>query len=439
MSGAVMPMAMFACLFTLVFLGVPVAFSLIVTALGFGFVTFSDVVGVQAFNQLVDVASRYALAAVPMFVFMGAMLEQSRVAERLFEAMNLLLRRLPGGVCHATIMMCAVFAAGTGIVGAVEVLVGLITIPAMMRLGYARPVIAGTICAGGSLGTMIPPSIVVVIYAALAQTSIAHLFAAVLIPGGLMVLLFIIYIFLHALIWPADMPRQSEDAYAAQSGNVLGIVLRALLPPMLLIVAVIGSILGGLASPTEAAGVGCLGVILLTIFYGDFTLSALKKALVTTVEINAMVSLIVAGGTLFAGVFLVHGGNALVSGFVGGLDLGTNGVIALLLVILFALGCVLDWVSVVLIAVPIFLPVLEAFGIDPIWFGTMAILVIQTSYLTPPMAPAIFYLRSIAPPEMSFGDMYRGVVPFVGIQLLLLVIVWAFPSLATALPTWFFG
>lgn len=396
-------------------------------------------IGVQAFNQLVDVASRYALAAVPMFVFMGAMLEQSRVAERLFGAMNILLRNLPGGMSQATIMMCAIFAAGTGIVGAVEVLVGLITIPAMMKLGYARSLIAGTICAGGSLGTMIPPSIVVVIYAALAQASIAHLFAAVLIPGALMVLMFMGYILAHALIRPQDLPRGGalDLDTGGDSGTIY--IVKALVPPLLLIFAVIGSILAGLASPTEAAGVGCLGVVLLTILYGDFNFSALRKALVTTIEINAMVSLIVAGGTLFAGAFLVHGGNTMVSGFVNGLDWGPNGVIALLLAVLFILGCVLDWVSVVLIAIPIFLPILKSLGIDPVWFGTMAIIVIQTSYLTPPMAPAVFYLRSIAPSEMTYGDMYRGVLPFVAMQVLLLVLVWSFPALATALPKLFFG
>jgi tripartite ATP-independent transporter DctM subunit len=369
---------------------------------------------------------------------MGAMLEQSRVAKRLFEATNLLLRRLPGGVCHATIVMCAVFAAGTGIVGAVEVLVGLVAIPQMMKLGYARPLIAGTICAGGSLGTMIPPSIVVVIYAALAQTSIAYLFAAVLIPGGLMVLMFLGYLFVHALIWPSDMPKVQLSPADQNSEHLVAVMVRALVPPLLLIVSVIGSILAGMASPTEAAGIGCLGVILLTVLYGDFSWSALKKALITTVQINAMISLIIAGGTLYAGAFLVHGGNTLVTGFVSGLNLGTNGVIGLLLGILFLLGCVLDWVSVVLIAIPIFLPILKTMGIDTVWFGTMAILVIQTSYLTPPMAPAIFYLRSIAPPEMTFGDMYRGVLPFVGIQLLLLVLVWMFPSLSTMLPEIFF-
>lgn len=438
MTEAFYPVAMFISLFMLVFLGVPVAFALISTAFVFGYLVFGDIIGVQAFNQLVEVASRYALAAVPMFIFMGAMLEQSRVAERLFEAMNLALRRLPGGVSHATILMCAVFAAGTGVVGAVEVLVGLITIPAMMKLGYSKPIIAGTICAGGSLGTMIPPSIVVVIYAALAQASIAHLFAAVLIPGGLMVLMFLGYLFLHAILRPSDMPSVKLTDEEQQGGHIASVMVRALLPPLLLISTVIGSILAGLASPTEAAGVGCIGVIILTIFYREFTWLALKKALVTTVQINAMISFIVAGGTLFAGTFLVHGGNTLVSGFVGSLEIGPQGVVALLLLILFILGCVLDWVSVVLIAIPIFLPILRGLGIDLIWFGTMAIIVIQTSYLTPPMAPAIFYLRTIAPPEMTFGDMYKGVLPFVGIQLLLLAMLWVFPSLATALPNYFF-
>lgn len=438
MPEALLPLAMFATLFVLIFVGLPVAFALIVTAVSFGLPVFQENTGVQAFNQLTEVASRYSLAAIPMFVFMGAMLERSSVAVRLFEAMSLVLRRLPGGICHATIAMCAIFAAGTGIVGAVEILVGLIAIPTMMKIGYARSLIAGTICAGGSLGTMIPPSIVVVIYGAIAQVSIAHLFAAVLAPGLIMVFLFFGYIALHAMLWPKDAPRVEAGDDAMNSGDVFWKVVYALVPPVILVTAVIGSILAGIASPTEAAAVGCLGVLILALLYGDFTIAALKEALVKTVEINAMISLIVAGGTLFAGAFLLHGGNAMVNDVVTGLNVGQNGVIALFLIIIFLLGCVLDWVSVVLIAIPVFLPILKAFGIDPIWFGMMAIIVIQTSYLTPPMAPAVFYLRSIAPPEMSYGDMYKGVTPFVIVQLLVLALIWAFPAIATALPAYFF-
>ena len=429
------PMLMFAALFAFIFLGVPVAFALIGTSFLFGLSVFGQVTGLQLWNQLLDVASRYVLAAVPMFIFMGAVLERSRLAERLFDSMRMILGNFPGGLALATIAMCALFAAGTGIVGAVEVLVGLITIPAMLRYNYSRALVAGTICAGGSLGTMIPPSIVIVIYAAMAQISIGELFAAVLIPGTVMVLLFIGYIVLHALLFPADAPRPPPQDLGVPLSKRLVIFAHGVIPPMFLVVAVIGSILGGIASPTEAAALGCVGVILLTLFYGDFSWEMFGAALMRTISINTMVVFIVIGGTMFAGVFLVQGGSRFVNEAISSWELGATGVVVLFLFVLFLLGFVLDWVSVVLIAVPLFVPIIKTHGIDPIWLGAMAVVMIQTSYLTPPMAPSIFYLRSIAPKEMTYGEMYRGVFPFIICQLLTLLSVAAFPWTATWLPS----
>ncbi|HEV7370419.1 TRAP transporter large permease subunit [Arenibaculum sp.] len=429
------PLLMFATLFAFIFLGVPVAFALIGTSFLFGLSIFGQVTGLQLWNQLFDVASRYVLAAVPMFIFMGAVLERSRLAERLFHSMRMLVGNLPGGLALATIAMCALFAAGTGIVGAVEVLVGLIAIPAMMRYGYSRSLIAGTICAGGSLGTMIPPSIVVVIYAAMAQISIGELFAAVLIPGSMMVVLFVVYIVGHAMLFPADAPRLPADDVSLPLSARLRVFAEGVIPPLILIVAVIGSILAGIASPTEAAAVGSIGVVLLTIWYRDFSPKMLFDALMKTITINTMVVFIVIGGTMFAGVFLVHGGSRMVDDLISAWDLGPTGVMLMFLAVLFLLGFVLDWVSVVLIAVPLFVPIIKVHGIDPIWLGAMAVVMIQTSYLTPPMAPSIFYLRSIAPPEMTFGEMYRGVAPFVVCQLLTLALIAVAPWTATWLPS----
>jgi tripartite ATP-independent transporter DctM subunit len=428
------PLLMFATLFVFIFLGVPVAFALIGTSFLFGLSVFGQVTGLQLWNQLFDVASRYVLAAVPMFIFMGAVLERSRLAERLFHSMRMLLGNLPGGLALATIAMCALFAAGTGIVGAVEVLVGLIAIPAMMRYGYGRPLIAGTICAGGSLGTMIPPSIVVVIYAAMAQISIGELFAAVLIPGAIMVGLFVVYIIGYAVLFPSQAPRPPAEDTGLPLSRRLYVFVEGVIPPMILVVAVIGSILAGIASPTEAAAVGCIGVILLTMWYRDFSPRMLFDALLKTITINTMVVFIVIGGTMFAGVFLVHGGSRMVNDLVNAWDLGPTGVTLLFLAVLFLLGFVLDWVSVVLIAVPLFVPIIKMHAIDPIWLGAMAVVMIQTSYLTPPMAPSIFYLRSIAPPEMTFGEMYRGVTPFVLCQVLTMVVIALAPWTATWLP-----
>lgn len=434
MEGILIPALMFPALFLMAFLGLPVAFSLIVTSFVFGYAFFGNGIGLQAYRFLDSVANSYVLAAVPLFIFMGAMLERSGVAERLYYVMRLLFGRYPGGLALATIVMCAMFAAGTGIVGAVEALVGMMAIPAMMKARYDRGLIAGTICAGGSLGTIIPPSIVVVIYANAANVSIGKVMAGIIVPGILMVIFFMGYIFFRALLRPADAPVTKEEDPLSRR-ELVAISFSALFPPLLLVLATIGSILAGVASPTEAAGIGALGTVLLALVYRTFTWRKFYEALRQTAIINAMVLMIVVGGTMFTSIFRVTGGQDLINAAVTGMNLSAFGAIAFFLIIIFILGALLDWVSILLVTIPIFLPVLKLLGIDPIWFGVMAICMIQTSYLTPPMAPAIFYLKSIAPPEMTLQDMYRGVIPFIICQLLVLLVVAAYPPAATYLPS----
>ncbi|SEH88999.1 TRAP transporter large permease [Paracoccus alkenifer] len=425
---------MFPGMFLLIFLGVPVSLSLIVPALIAGWFAFGDQVFNQLYGSLYSATTNYILSAIPMFVLMGAILERSGIAARLFRTMQLWLGRLPGGLAVATIAMGATFAAAAGVVGAVEVMVGLMAIPAMQRFRYDNSLIAGTICAGGSLGTMIPPSVVAVVYASLAQISVGELFAAMLFPGMVMVGLFILYIVIICTLDPTRGPRADDPDMHLPVMEKLRITLGGLVPTMLLIVAVLGSLMAGIASPTEAAAVGAVGALVLCISYGRFSLSVMRESLAITVRISSMILLIVAGGIMFTGIFAANGGSRLIQGLISDMGLGVSGTLVLFLCIVFLLGFVLDWTANVLICVPLFLPVLTASGVDPIWFGTLVIIVIQTSYLSPPMASSIFYLLSIAPPDMKYGQVCRGVVPFIVIQLITLALVVLVPSLATWLP-----
>ncbi|MEP3296131.1 TRAP transporter large permease [Tateyamaria sp.] len=428
------PLLMFVVLFVLVFAGVPVAFSLIIIAIAFGFSVFGELIFLQLYGPLLHTASNFVLAAIPLFIFMGAILERSGIAKRLFYALQLWLGGLPGGLALSSIAMCAIFAAASGVVGAVEIVVGLMAIPAMKKAGYRNDLIAGTICAGGSLGTIIPPSVIVVVYASIAQLSIGKLFAASILPGLLMVAFFVGYIVIRSLLHPTDAPALPKEERDVPLPEKWKITLTAMLPPLALIVLVLGSLLAGAASATEAAAVGAAGTIVLAFLFRELNLKLLKEALNVTLRITTMIMLIVAGGTMFTSIFAVTGGGQLVRDTVATIGFGNAGIIAFFLVVVFFAGFVLDWVSIVLIFIPIFAPIVKSAGIDPIWFAMMVLVVIQTSYLTPPMAPSIFYLRSIAPRDMTYGQMYRGVLPFVGAQMLVLIVIIAFPAVATWLP-----
>jgi tripartite ATP-independent transporter DctM subunit len=429
------PILMFLALFVLVFAGIPVSFALLATAFAFGLPLFGEkVVGIQLYGMVQQTATQYLLSAVPPFVLMGCILERSGIAERLFQVMQLWLGRMPGGLALATITMGAIFAASTGIVGAVEVVIGVMTIPVMLRYGYNRSLIAGTICAGGSLGTMIPPSLVAVIYASIANMSVGQLYAGMLFPGLLMVGLFLLYVVTRTFLWPQDGPPVAREQMRMPIVDKVKVTLTGLVPALLLIVAVLGTTMFGIASPTEAASVGAFVALVLTALYRRLSWSVIRDALERTLVINCMILLIVVGGTMFASVFRLHGGEQLVQKMVSDLGLSTALAILLCMAIVFAAGFILDWVSIVLICLPIFLPILAALKIDPVWFATLMVIVIQTSYLTPPMAPSIFYLMSIAPKDITYRDMCLGVAPFVIMQVVTLLAVALFPALATYLP-----
>jgi tripartite ATP-independent transporter DctM subunit len=429
-----LPFYMLPVAFVLMFLGFPVAFCMMITAVLFGLMVFGDRVVFQFIEKIDDLSSNFVLAAVPLFVFMGAMLERSGIAERLFEAIHIWTRRLPGGLALATVIMCILFAASSGVIGATESVVGLLTIPIMLRYGYDKGLISGTICAGGSLGTIIPPSVVAVVMGPLADLSVGDILYGMAFPGLVMAGLYLVYIFVRCVINPAfgpAIPPSPDDPSFAQK---LAISARNLVPPVLLIFAVLGSILLGWASPTEAAAIGALASVLLTMLYGTFSVPALYEALIKTLKVTAMIMTVLLAGTLFTGVFIGAGGINTASQMIGEMKLEPWTLLALMLLIIFIAGFFLDWISIVLIFVPIFTPLVKMAGFDPVWFCVLFLIMIQTSYLTPPMAPAIFYLRAVAPAEITIQHMYRGVVPFILLQVVTLVITMAAPSLVTWLP-----
>lgn len=431
MTSSLYAALMFPALFALILLGIPVAFALIATAAAFGWLFFGAAIGPQLYGRLLEVAQGFTFAAVPMFILMGAVLERSGLAERLFTTLQLWLGRVRGGLALSAMLMGGIFAAATGIIGAVEVVIGMMAIPVMLRQRYDKPLIAGTITAAGSLGTIIPPSVLCVVYGGIGQVPVTDLFAACLLPGLLMWALFLAYIALRCALDPGAAPVPIEEA---RVGGRLGPTLTGLLPPALLIIAVLGSLLAGIASPTEAAAVGALGAILLTAANRRLTVTVVRESLQTTLSITSFILFIVLGGTMFSSIFYVLGGGGLVRGTVTATSLPTDATLWLFLLVVFLMGFVLDWATIILVTLPIFAPLLHDLAVDPLWFAVLMIVTLQTSYLTPPMAPAIFYLRSIAPPEIRYGHMVRGVLPFIACQGLTLLAVWLLPSLATWLP-----
>ncbi|MBU2998535.1 TRAP transporter large permease subunit [Roseovarius nubinhibens] len=425
---------MFPALFALILLGLPIAFSLAIVAVGAAITAFGPVAFNQLYGSFYTASTNFILSAIPMFILMGALLERSGIAERLYRVMNMWLGRLPGGLAIATIAMGAVFAAAAGVVGAVEVMIGMMAIPAMQKARYDNVLIAGTICAGGSLGTMIPPSVIAVMYASLAQMSVGKLLAGMMLPGLLMVVLFLAYIFVHGLLRPVPLAPETRDECDRPLGEKLWITAQVMVPVFGLIFAVLGSILAGIASPTEAAAVGAAGALLLTMANGRFSLPMLGASLRVTVRISAMILLIVAAGTMFMSSFAANGGARMIRDFIESAGLGTAQMLMFFLLVVFVLGFVLDWTANVLICVPLFTPFIREAGVDPIWFATMVLVVIQTGYLTPPMASSIFYLKSIAPPDMTYGQMCRGVLPFIAMQVFTLILIALFPALVTWLP-----
>ncbi len=451
-----MPLLLFLAVGAVLLSGYPVAFALGGTALAFAFVgewlDLFDPAFLEALpNRVFGVMTNETLIAVPLFVFMGVMLERSRVAESLLDTMALLFGPLRGGLGISVTVVGMLLAASTGIVGATVVTMGLLSLPTMMRRNYDPSIAAGTICASGTLGQIIPPSIVLVLLgdvlsAAYQQAqldmgifspetvSVGDLFVGALLPGLVLVGLYVLYLLGIAWLRPEAVPAIPRAERAVAAGALWGQVLRVLVPPLALIVAVLGSILGGLATPTEAASVGAVGAMILAAARRQLNLDTLREVVLQTTVVTSMVFMIFIGAALFSLVFRGFQGDELVTELLTGLPGGTLSAVALVMLVMFLLGFILDFIEITFVVVPIVGPVLLGLGLDPVWLGVMIAINLQTSFLTPPFGFSLFYLRGVAPPEVTTMQIYRGVVPFVVIQLLMLGALALWPELATWLP-----
>jgi tripartite ATP-independent transporter DctM subunit len=455
----------------LVFLGFPIAFTLMALGIGFGYYAYFDVGRMwRAFNRLAEdadwwtstshwiegfynnrifdlfinqtytVMSNEVLTAIPLFLFMGYIVERANIVDRLFSTLNIAAKNAPGSMGVAALITCALFATATGIVGAVVTLMGLLALPAMLKARYDTSFASGIICAGGTLGILIPPSIMLIVYAAASGVSIVRLYAAALYPGLILVGLYLTYIIGRAVLQPSAAPRPTKDEVPdIGTAQLIWLLATSFFPLAFLILAVLGSILFGLATPTEAASIGALGGIVLAIAYRAMTFGRLRESVYLTVRTTAMVCFLFVGSYTFSSVFSYLGGEGVISEFVGGLNLTPIQFLLLAQLIIFLLGWPLEWSEIIIIFVPIFLPLLPMFGIDPLFFGILVALNLQTSFLTPPMAMSAYYLKGIAPPGVELPQIFWGVLPFLFMVIVSMVIVYVFPQTVFYLPELFYG
>jgi tripartite ATP-independent transporter DctM subunit len=435
------------CLFIVViFLGFPIAFTLMAMGIGFGFYAYFD--ASQAFwdnrifylftQNTFSVMNNDVLISIPLFLFMGYIIERANILDRLFLSLQVGLRFVPGSMAVAALVTCALFATATGIVGAVVTLMGLIALPAMLKAGYDQKLSAGVITAGGTLGILIPPSILLIVYAATASVSVVKLYAAALIPGFLLAGLYVVYVITRAVINPSLCPKPKDVADYSVIKSII-LVLQAFVPLAALILAVLGSILFGLATPSEAAAMGSLGGIILAVIYRAFTWERLREAVYLTARTSAMVCFLFVGAATFSSVFSYLGGEHVVKDAIMALDLTPVQFLILAQLIIFILGWPLEWSEIIIIFVPIFLPLLPVFGVDPILFGILIAINLQTSFLTPPMAMSAYYLKGVAPKELQLVTIFKGCMPFVGMVIITLVLAYVFPQIVTYLPDQFFN
>ncbi len=436
MSDAAMTLLMFAGLLIGIFMGHPLAFVLGGLAVIFGYIGWGTSVYYMFMNRIYGVMDNYELIAIPLFIFMAQLLERSGVADDLFEALRYLLGNIRGGILLAVIVVCTVFAACTGIVGASVVTMGLVGLPILMKYNYQKEISTGAIAAGGTLGILIPPSIMLVLMGAQATISVGKLFAAAVIPGLILSTLYLGYILVACFVRPDWGPTLSaEERAAVPFPKVMVMCLKSLIPPVILILGVLGSLFAGIATPTEASGVGCFISFLMVLAYRKYTHKGFLQAIQNTARVTSMVIIILVGATCFTGVFLGTGGGDVVTDFVMGLGLGKWGIYFVMMFIVFLLGMFLDWLGIVLICFPIFLPIAEQLGFDKLWFVTMIAINLQTSFLSPPFGYALFYLAGIAPAGITIGHIYKGILPFLGLMLIGLIICTVFPQTITWLPS----
>jgi tripartite ATP-independent transporter DctM subunit len=385
----------------------------------------------------------YVIVAVPLFIMMAQLLDRSKVAEQLFEALYIVLGSIKGGLGLAVVLVCTVFAATTGIIGASVVAMGLLATPALMSKGYQKELTSGIICASGTLGILIPPSIMMVVYGGLTglkETSVGNLFAGAILPGLLLAGLYFVYILILCNVKPAvGPPISKEEAGKWSASQKWGMTLKSLIPPLALILAVMGTILAGVATPTEAAGLGATGAALLALFNKKLTWDVIRQSSYSTLKTTSMVMMLFIGGKFFSTVFLSMGGGDVVADLMIGSGLNRWVVLFIMMIIVFLMGMFIDWAAILLITVPIFMPIVMELEFDPLWFSLLMCVNLQTSFVTPPFGYALFYFAGVAPQGYTMMHIYRGIMPFVILQLIGLAILVLYPPLITWLPAFFFG
>jgi tripartite ATP-independent transporter DctM subunit len=435
MTPETLGIVMLGLLVFAIFIGFPTAFTLLALGFVFGYLGFGRLVfDLMAFRAFA-VMTNDVLIPIVLFIFMGYMLERAGVLDRLFKTILIASGPLRGSLAIATLITCTIFAMSTGIIGASVTIMGLLALPPMMRLGYNKQLATGAVTAGGTLGILIPPSVLLILYAANAGVSIVRLYAAAFLPGFLLAGLYLAYVIAVTLVKPEAGPPLPKEERAFPLAQILAMVASSILPIALLIGAVLGSIAFGLAAPTEASAMGALGALALAAAYRKLNLANLKEAVFQSARTSSMVLTLLVGSSIFSAVFARLGGARVIENFVLGLGLSVGGFILLAMVIIFLLGWPLEWTEIIIIFMPLFWPIAEKYGIDPIWFGILVALNLQTAFLSPPVAMAAFYLKGVAPKGIELSDIWWGMMPFMGLQVIALLLVYLFPQIALWLPS----
>ena len=445
MTDPQVAMLMLSMFIFLVLLGFPIAFTLIAMGVGFGYYAYfqaENLFNNQIFYLLnqntYSVMENDVLVAIPLFLFMGYVVERANIVNRLFFSLQLATRHLPGSMAVAALATCAIFATASGIIGAVVTLMGLLAFPAMVKAGYHRGFASGVICAGGTLGILIPPSIMLIVYAAIAELSPLRLYAAAIFPGFLLAGFYMIYVVTRAFFNPSLAPKPIEEE-VPPTRVILFQLLTSFVPLALLILTVLGSILLGLATPAEAAAIGAFGGLFLAFCYRALNWKTLKQSIFLTAKTTAMVCWLFVGSWTFASVFSYLGGHAIIEHWILAMNLEPWQFLVLVQLIIFLLGWPLEWTEILIIFVPIFLPMLDAFGVNPYFFAMLVALNLQTSFLTPPMAMAAYYLKGVVGDEIELIEIFKSIMPYLAIVIFTMVLMYNFPGIALYLPDYFFG
>ena len=451
MTNPEVAILMLSLFIVMVLLGFPVAFTLLAMGVFFGYYAYHDAGSIQtisdAFNNNIfyllnqntySVMENDTLVAIPLFLFMGYVVERANIVNKLFYSLQMAARNLPGSMAIAALITCTVFSTASGIVGAVVTLMGLLAFPAMIRANYDKSFSAGVICSGGTLGILIPPSIMLIVYGAIAELSPLRLYAAAMIPGLLLAGSYIIYVIFRVMINPSIAPKPREEEVPPRR-VVYWQLLTSFVPLTALIMLVLGSILGGLATPAEAAAMGAFGGLMLAVMYRSFSWDMLKDSVYLTAKATAMVCWLFVGSWTFASVFSYLGGHEIIEHFILGFDLAPWQFLVMVQMIIFLLGWPLEWSEILIIFVPIFLPMLPTFGVNPYFFAMLVALNLQTSFLTPPMAMSAYYLKGVLGKQIELMDIFRGIMPYLAIVIGIMVLMYLYPGIALWLPDYLFG